>query len=137
MALGFVPQPGTILLCDYDRGRVRPLQSEMTKCRPVVVLSERPRWSQRPFVVVPFSTQAPAQPEPIHYRIPAGRYPFFAPDADSWAKCEFVSAVSVERLDRLWRNNMHVAPRLHDADLQGILLGVIRAIGGRSLLRGR
>ena len=108
----------------------------MTKVRPVVVLSPRRRRKIGPYLVVPFSTQMSERLEPTHYRIPAGRYSFFTRDADSWAKCEFLSAVGEERLDRLWRDGMHVAPRLHDADLRGILMGVLRALGPLALHGG-
>jgi uncharacterized protein YifN (PemK superfamily) len=69
MALRFVPHPGTVLLCDYDLGRSGTVPPEMTKRRPVVVVSARGRSMIGPYLVVPFSTQAPRLPNRSHYRL--------------------------------------------------------------------
>ncbi len=121
-------------MCDYDLGRSVTVPPEMTKRRPVVVMSGRRRRIVGPYLVVPLSTQAPRQPDRTHYRLPAGTYDFLARDADSWAKCELVTAVGSARLDRLLHRGAYVAPRVADADLRAIRLGVIYALGGRSLL---
>ena len=133
MALHFVPEPGTVLLCDYDLGRSSVDAQEMTKVRPVVVLSPRRRAESGPYLIVPFSTQAPSSPSGVHYRIPAGTYAFLTRHADSWAKGEFVSSVGELRLDRLRRNRSYLSPRLRDADLRAIRMCVIRALGALPL----
>jgi len=135
MALRFVPDPGSVLVCDYDLGRPAAILPEMTKRRPVVVVSPRRRRVISPFLVVPFSTQAPLHPDRAHYRIAAGAYGFLARDADSWAKCDLVSAVAGERLDRLWYRGSYRVPRISHADLRGVRLGVIHAISAAELLQ--
>ena len=99
MSIKFVPKAGTVLLCDYSTGFVPP---EMTKRRPVVVLSPRkhPRNIRDTTVLVaPFSTRMPRSLEPYHVHIPAGTYPFFS--HDSWVKADMISAVSLARLSLL------------------------------------
>ena len=134
MALRFAPHPGMVLLCDYDLGRSIALPGEITKRRPVVVVSRRGRPVAEPYLVVPFSTQAPLHPDRTHYRVPAGTYHFLARDTDSWAKCALVSAVGASRLDRLKSQGAYSAPRLAAADLRAIRLGVIHALGALPLL---
>ena len=129
MALQFVPHPGTVLICDYDLGRSASMPFEMTKRRPVVVISPHRRTHLRPYLVIPFSTQVPALPGPTHHRILAGSYDFLSSARDSWAKCELVSAVDTQRLDRLLYRGCYLAARLTAADLLGIRLGVIHALG--------
>ena len=134
MALHFAPHPGMVLVCDYDFGRSMAVPSEMTKRRPVVVVSRRQPLVAGPYLVVPFSTQAPLHPDRTHYRVPAGTYEFLARDTDSWAKCALVSAVGAARLYRLWLQGAYTTPRLAPADLRAIRLGVIHALGALPLL---
>ena len=55
--LTFHPKPGTLLICDFDRGFKAP---EMVKKRPVVVISPRRRKSTPQLcTVVPLSSSAP------------------------------------------------------------------------------
>lgn len=134
MALRFVPHPGTVLLCDYDLGRSASIAGEITKRRLVVVVSPHRRRHLGPYVIVPLSTQSPRFSDATHHRILAGSYDFLTRDADSWAKCELVSAVGSQRLSRLRRHGVYLTPRIGIQDLRLIRLGVIHALGARSLL---
>src|SRR6266446_4683004 len=98
MALQFAPDAGTVLVCDYDLGRADIVPAEMTKRRPVVVVSPRRRHFTGTYLVVPLSTQPPLHPDRTHYRLQAGTYYFLSSETDSWAKCEMVGAVSTQRL---------------------------------------
>jgi mRNA interferase MazF len=89
----FHPKRGTVLICDFTGFKPR----EMVKRRHVVVVSPRYRRRSGLCLVVPFSTVAPAEIEPHHYRIPAGRYDFFDPVKPSWAKADMITSVSVRR----------------------------------------
>jgi len=135
MALLFAPHPGTVLVCDYDLGRSLTVSPEMTKRRPVVVVSARSRSIIGPYLVVPLSTQAPQRPGRTHHRLPVGAYDFLANDADSWAKCALVTAVGSRRLDRFWRQGVYIVPRITAADRRAIRLGVIHALGAIDLLK--
>lgn len=126
MAIYFVPIPGTVLLCDYGFSGIPP---EMTKRRPVVVLSPRRRRTRGTYLVVPLSRSVPRPIEPVHYRIVAGTYAFLDPRIDSWAKCDMVTAVSGERLDRLRFAGRYVAPQVSLPDLDCLYAGVIHAFG--------
>lgn len=74
MPITFSPKPGTVLLCDYDLGRTAHVPPDMTKRRPVVVVSPRSRHHFRSLIlVVPLSTVAPAFADELSVRIRRGR----------------------------------------------------------------
>ena len=99
MSINFVPKPGTVLLCDYSTGFVPP---EMTKRRPVVVLSPLPSPHRQPHnltvLVAPISTSRPEVAEAHHVCLLAGKYRFLKRHVDSWVKGDMISNVSLRRL---------------------------------------
>lgn len=126
MAIQFIPDPGTVLICDYTTGFMLP---EMVKPRRVVVVS--PKWINNRGIctVVPFSTSAPIPELPIHVRFEAGSYFFLSQDVACWAKCDMHAAVSLKRLDRLRLGSQFHAPKIYQHDLQRIRQGLLYAIG--------
>lgn len=122
-----------MLLCDYELGRSTSFAAEMTKQRPVIVLGPRLHRQFDPVIVVPLSTLSPARPDDRQVRIAAGTYDFLRSDLDSWAKCEFVAAVAMERLEWLRRRATRVSPRLHESDFRTILRATVRALGASRL----
>lgn len=135
--LQIAPHPGTVLICDYDLARLSALPAEMTKRRPVVVLSPRRRREFGPLIVVPLTTSPSDAPDKRHVRIPAGRYGFLRPGVDSWVKCEFICSVSSRRLYRLRRGAADHIPQLSDSDLRSIMHATLQALGAAELLFGR
>jgi mRNA interferase MazF len=95
MALGFHPNAGDIVICDYSTGFKPP---EMVKVRPVVVISPRRRGSQL-VTVVPISSVASSPTEPWHYLLPTGAYP--PARGPVWVKADIVATVGLARLDRV------------------------------------
>ena len=95
MPIKFAPEIGTILICDF-RGYEQP---EITKRRPVVVVSPRlkDRWGV--CTVVPLSTTPPRPVKGYHYRLrtaPPLPYPY---DSDEhWVKGDLISTVGYDRL---------------------------------------
>ena len=97
MALKFHPSPGTILICDFDTGFQIP---EMTKKRPVIVISPKRKNCSGLCTVVAISTKAPKTIENWHYHLPMASMPD-VPNfqrKDSWVKGDMVYRVSFERL---------------------------------------
>lgn len=137
MPLLYYPKPGEIVFCNYDTGFVVP---EMTKGRPVVVVS--PRLRRRPdlVAVVPLSTTEPTPLESHHCELtlaiplPA---PFHSPKM--WAKCDMIAVVSKARLDRFKMTRVGGGPRkwvsgsVSEADLKAIRAGVLCGLGMPSL----
>jgi len=125
MPIIFSPTLGTVLMCDFT-GFKPP---EMTKVRPVVVVSPRRRRHGGSCMVVPFSTVAPRPVEKHHLCIPANAYPFFKPDTEVWAKGDMVCHVSFERLDRIFYDGKYSSPSLNLEDLRRIKCLVWEAMG--------
>ena len=113
----FQPKPGMLLMCDFDTGFKPP---EMVKVRPVVVISPgRKRSRARLCTVVPLSSAAPKPVESFHCRINPQSLPrTLRRRRDSWAKCDMLYTVSVDRLDRVRVNRggkpTYGTPRVSD-----------------------
>jgi uncharacterized protein YifN (PemK superfamily) len=122
MALKFQPKAGTVFMCDFA-GFVEP---EMVKNRPVVVISKN-RGNNRLVTVVPLSTTQPTVMEPYHYQLPVNPVPAYK-SRTCWAKCDMISTVSLERLDRLKDGWTRVVPMVTLADLGAIRLCVVNAL---------
>lgn len=123
----FQPSPGQILVCNFGTGFRKP---EITKVRPVVVVSPQPRFRSGLCTVVPLSTVEPENVMPYHYKLPRGLVPNEPAGKDSWAKCDLVATVGLKRLDRVrvqFRN--YVAPIIPPDDLKAIRKCLLHVIG--------
>ena len=95
MSIQFHPEPGTILICDF-KGLNAP---EMTKRRPVIVISPRFKHRTKLCTVVPLSTTVPSKIEPYHYKLnitPPLPEPYDANHA--WVKADMLYTVAFDRL---------------------------------------
>lgn len=130
MPIRFVPQPGLILICDYDAARIHP---EMNKRRRVVVVSPRSynhRHGEGPgrCIVIPFSASEPKFLMPSIVMFPAGSYRSLT--RTSWAICESIMAVSHNRLDRVWAGQgQSLNERISDEDMKRLRIAISHAIG--------
>lgn len=79
-------------------------------------------------LVVPFSTVPPHEIEPHHYEIRPGTYDFLDATRSVWAKCDMLTCVCFERLDRLLLFGRYQAPMLRLKDLQAIQFSVSQAL---------
>jgi len=100
MPLAYPPKPGMIVMCDFTSGSRPP---EMTKVRPVIVLS--PGMSSRSGLttVVSLSTTPPDPVEPFHLKVPCTDLPMldWAQRGETWVKGDMVNAVALSRLNLL------------------------------------
>lgn len=110
MPLSYYPPAGEVVLCRYPQDVISP---EIGKTRPVVVVGPRLRRRGGLATIVPLSTTGPNPVEPYHVLIrlpqplPA---PFDSPDM--WAKCDLLSSVALDRLDRFKvKGSRHGGPR--------------------------
>ncbi len=132
MSLTFHPKPGMVLMCDFNTGFIAP---EMIKKRPVVVISPRPRRSNQLCTIVPLSTTRPVPVEAHHHPMDPRSLPGKFAGNETWAKCDMLATVSLERLDRVLvgkdRNGkrLYVAQHVILEDLLAIQRGVLSAIG--------
>lgn len=100
MAIQFHPRPGAVLMCDFSKGFKEP---EMTKMRPVIVLSPVGKRMGKLCTIVALSTVEPAPIENWHYMLPKASMPD-TPNfqrSDTWVKGDMIYTVSFDRLDRI------------------------------------
>lgn len=96
MALPFNPNPGLIVICDFD-GMKEP---EMTKRRPAIVVSPRSRTRAGLCTILPISCTAPQPELAHHFRLtldPTLPDPY--PEPEVWVKCDMVYSVGYHRLN--------------------------------------
>ncbi|MFZ6638534.1 type II toxin-antitoxin system PemK/MazF family toxin [Undibacterium sp. TC4M20W] len=122
MALQFQPKVGDVLMCDFD-GFVEP---EMVKKRPVVIIA-RNKFNSKLVTIVPLSTTEPETLESHHYPLPINPVPAQR-SRKCWAKCDMISTISIDRLDRLKDGYTRVIPKLNQKDIQEIRLCVMHAL---------
>lgn len=124
--LRFHPHAGTILICDF-RGMVTP---EITKKRPVIVVTPRLAHRDGLAMVVPLSTTAPNHPQPFHVRLTRNYHPNEPVGLPVWAKCDLICSVSFARLDRFEVGKRKFeAPRASQEDLDNVRKGILSALG--------
>lgn len=96
MAINFHPKAGAVLLCSYEPGFRAP---EMTKQRPVIVVTPRLRRREGLCTVVPLSTTDPEHIEDYHYGITFARaLPKPWSTNPCWVKADMFAAVGFHRL---------------------------------------
>ena len=97
----FHPKKRMILMCDFDRlGFVRPVPLSATEPRPI---------------------------RPCHMVIDVGHYESLT--ARIWAKCDMLTHVSLNRLDRVKLHGKTFTERLDHRDFHRILVCVAHATG--------
>ena len=139
MAISEHPRFGAVLMCDFLSGFREP---EMTKYRPVVVVS--PRIEARPGLctVVSLSTTAPDPVMPYHCQIDLRpRLPFPWESDGIWVKGDMVNAVGFHRLNLVRQGKARDGKRIYvyeplpDATLKLIRQCILRAMGLGSLTK--
>lgn len=133
MAITFVPDPGDVLMCNFE-GFMPP---EMTKVRPVIVLSPRSRRIvPDTYIVVPTSTTMPASVAGWHCELKRGSYACFNAAVPIWAKCDMLTCVAAHRLDRVKVAGRYNRVQIRKGDLLRVRQAVLHA-QLRQLLRQR
>ena len=130
MPINFNPRNGMVLICDFTTGFKPP---EMVKRRPVVVIASRN--DAKLCTVVPLSTTPPVPVTSHHHRLDAVALPGKLHTKETWAKCDMLCTVSLERLDRVKVGKDANGKRLYSSmsvskeDFKAIQKGVLHALG--------
>lgn len=98
MAVTFHPPRGLILMCDFTTGFREP---EMVKRRPVIVISPELPGRTGLVTVVPLSTKRPDPVRDFHLLLNKRALPQLThfQERESWAKCDMIYTVSLQRLN--------------------------------------
>ena len=126
MALGFHPRAGQIFVGDFTDLKV----PEITKKRPVIILSPKLPYRSELVAIVPISTTAPRHSLPFVYKLAKNYTPWGPPETESWAKCDLVMNVALRRLTafKIGRRK-YTYPTLSPEDLAGVRRGVLAGLG--------
>jgi len=103
---------------------------EITKKRPVIVISPKLPYRSELVTIVPISTTAPRHELPFVFRLSRNYAPWGAEDVASWAKCDLVMNVSLHRLHAFKVDRRkYVYPTLSPEDLAGVRQAVLAGLG--------
>jgi len=112
----FIPHRGLVLWCDFAGYRAAEIGD---KVRPAIIVSPW-KFNRQTAYVVPVS-QADSWSTSLDIQFPAGRYPFFTPGIDQWAKTQLLTHVELARLDRMRIGERWCTPAIGAADLRRVL----------------
>jgi uncharacterized protein YifN (PemK superfamily) len=122
MPLPYLPKQGEVLICDFDDSAIG---AEMIKRRPVVVVSRHDAHRSKLCSVVPLSTTAPNPSLKWHHHMPHLRVTGWSADAGVWAKCDVITTVSLERLNKPYikrrTGRQYIEHQLQNQDLLAVL----------------
>ena len=131
MVLQFFPRAGQIFVCDFTSFE----EPEMTKKRPVIVISPRLPYRSQIVTIVPISTTAPQHSLPFVVRLSKNYHPMEAADVPSWAKCDMVTNLAIHRLEQFKvGRRKYVYPTVTSEDLKAVRDGVVHGLGLSHLL---
>ena len=105
-------------------------EPEMTKVRPVVVVSPRLPYRSEIAAIVPISLTAPRHDLPFCYKLSKNYHPNEPDDLDCWAKADMLMNVATRRLSafKVGRRK-YVYPTLTPEDLLGVRKAVLAGLG--------
>lgn len=124
--LNFYPRAGQVLMGDFSDLRV----PEITKVRPVIVISPRLPNRSELVAIVPISLTPPHRPLPYVHKLTKNYNPLSPESLECWAKCDLVMNVALRRLSgfkvdrRKW-----VFPSLTPEDLSAVRRAVLAGLG--------
>lgn len=121
-----------MFMCDFSDFK----EPEMTKVRPVVVISPRLPYRSEITTVVPISLTPPRHALPFVYKMSKNYHPQEDDGLDCWAKCDMVTNLSCTRLNgfKVGRRKWEY-PIVLPHDLHGIRMAVIHGLGLAALIK--
>lgn len=126
MAINFYPRAGQIFICDFNKFE----PPEMTKKRPVMVVSPRLPNRAEIVTIVPLSTTAPRKPVAYAVLLSKDYNPTGTGQRQVWAKCDMVLNVGRHRLTSYKTGRRkHVTPEASGDDLRRVRRGVMAGLG--------
>jgi mRNA interferase MazF len=126
MPIPFFPRMGQVLIGNFSDLS----EPEMTKIRPVIIVSPRLPYRSELVAVVPISLTAPRHELPFCHRLSRNYHPMEADDLPCWAKADMVMTISTRRLEgfkvgkRKWE-----FPNLTNEDLTSVRQAVMCGLG--------
>jgi len=139
MGLTHPPERGYIVIVDFELGGGGILGAEMPKCQRPCIVVQNNRLHRGPLVtVVPISTTPPDPAMPWHHELSHLSFRAWPLDWDGqgtprWAKCDYVTTVSLERCTNPYRKERngrrYTRVRITKTDLESVERCVLWALG--------
>lgn len=130
MSITFHPKAGQILLADFSDLR----EPEMTKTRPVVIVSPKLPFRSQLVAMVPISLTAPRHDLPYCFRLSRNYHPLEADDIPCWVKADMVSNIALRRLNGFRTGHRQWSvPQMSEEDFRGVRRAVLYGLGYRDL----
>ena len=136
MAIKYHPKRGSIVICDFS-GFHEP---EMTKRRPVVVISPRLKHRPKLCTIIALSTSDPRIIRPYHHKLcltPPLPSPYSA--SCMWVKGDMIYSVSFERLSLLFDGRKkngkrnYIIRQISKEDLAKVEICVVNGLGIKNI----
>ena len=126
MPLMFYPRMGQMFVADFSDLS----EPEMTKVRPVIVVSPKLPFRSQIVAVVPVSLTAPRHDLPFCFKLSKNYHPDEPDDLDCWAKADMVTNIALRRLDAFKvARRKYAYPNLTQDDLLGVRRAVLAGLG--------
>ena len=124
--LPFHPRAGQVLVGDFRDFKL----PEITKVRPVIVISPKLPFRSGLVAIVPVSTTPPRHDLPYVYKLSRNYAPWGDPAVETWAKCDLVLNISTARLSSFKIDRRkYVSPQVTAEDLAGVRRAVLAGLG--------
>ena len=124
--LPFHPRAGQVLVGDFRDFDV----PEITKVRPVVVISPKLPFRSGLVAIVPVSTTPPRKAVSYVFALSQNYTPWGEPTDPCWAKCDLVMNVATTRLSSFKvGRRQYLSPSVSPEDLAGIRNAVLAGLG--------
>ncbi len=126
VTINFFPRMGQVFVADFSDLK----EPEMTKIRPVVIVSPKLPFRSNLVAVAPLSLTEPRHALPFCYRLSKNYHPDESDDLPCWAKGDMVTNIAIRRLAgfkvgrRKW-----LIPNLTSEDLYGVRRAVLCGLG--------
>jgi uncharacterized protein YifN (PemK superfamily) len=122
MTMLFYPRMGHVLMGDFSDLK----EPEMTKVRPVIVVSPRLPFRSEIVAVVPISLTEPRHKLPYCFRLSKNYHPKEDAGLPCWAKADMIMNIALRRLDgfKVGRRQWHY-PEISAEDLAGVRHAVL------------
>lgn len=131
MTLPFYPRAGPVLMCDF-KDFIAP---EITKVRPVVVVSPKLPRRDGIIAIVPISLTEPLPLMPYHVRLSKNYHPKEEDDLPCWAICDMVLNIGIHRMSsfKVVRRK-YFSPQMAGEDLLNVRQAVAKGLNLDRLL---
>ncbi|MBL6762180.1 MAG: type II toxin-antitoxin system PemK/MazF family toxin [PS1 clade bacterium] len=128
MAINFYPRAGQIFICDFSHFS----PPEMTKKRPIIIVSPRLKNRAKIVTIVPLSTTAPRVSDDYTVLLSKDYDPNGSGNKRVWAKCDMVLNIGTHRLNsyKIGRRK-YFTPETSGDDLERVRRGVLAGLGFR------